>query len=80
MTINTYSNEWRRICEARWVLYDCKNSERYMEGVLAKRGPKGHAQLQADVWLVRQHLGHFTKRVAKQLIDQMEGENNGKAS
>ena len=77
MTINTYSPEWRRICEARWVLYDCKDSVRYMEGVLAKRGAKAHAELQADVLLVRQHAHNFTKRVAKQLIEQMEAEKNG---
>jgi hypothetical protein len=70
--IDTYSQEWRRITEALWVLRDCKDRASYMKGVLEKRGKKGHDMLRNDVALVRPHIGHFTKRIAAGLIEKMD--------
>jgi hypothetical protein len=71
--IDTYSDEWRRICEARWVLRECRDIQRYYDGVLKFRGPIGQQMLMRDVMLVRPHIHHFTKKTAADLIAAMKG-------
>jgi hypothetical protein len=69
--IDTYSPEWRRICEARWVLLECRDQKKYLEGVREKRGAKGHQMLVDDIKAVRPHIDKFTKRIAAELIARM---------
>lgn len=76
MKLDTYSNEWRRITEARWFLRECEDTVKYARAVAEKRGEKAKDQLLRDVMLVRPHMDNFTKRVAAQLIEQMKGQGN----
>lgn len=70
--IDTYSSEWRRICEARWVLRECQHQAEYMQGVKEKRGTRGYNMLARDVAMVRPHINNFTLRIAAKLIAEMK--------
>lgn len=72
--INTYSNEWRRLCEARWVLREAPNKKKYLDGIRERRGEKAAQELMDDVALVRPHIDHFTKRIAIELIAKMKND------
>jgi hypothetical protein len=73
MKIDTYSEEWRRLTEARWVLRECKHMGEYLKGVKEKRGDSGHKLLLDDIYRVRPHLHSMTKKVALEIIEQMKG-------
>ncbi len=73
--IDTYSEEWRRITEARWVLRECRDTKRYLDGVLKARGQAGYDTLVTDIQRVRFYNDKFTKRVAAELIQQMKAED-----
>lgn len=74
--IDTYSNEWRRICEARWVLREAKNKKTYLDGIRERRGQKAADELIDDVALVRPHIDYFTKKIAIYLIAEMKDKND----
>jgi hypothetical protein len=70
--IDTYSQEWRRICEARWVIRECENEAEYMAGIIKTRGKHGCKMLDDDVKMLRPLMDRFTKKVAAELIEQMK--------
>lgn len=74
ITLDTYCDEWRRICEARWYLRDCKDRRGYYDGVVKVRGYEAGQQMLRDAQLVAPHNRHFTKKLAAQLIEQMRQE------
>ncbi len=75
MKLDTYSPEWRRITEARWVLRECSNIKNYLDGVKQRRGEAGYTMLVNDIKLVRPHIDNFTKRLAIELVQQLKAEH-----
>lgn len=70
--IDRASEEWRRICEARWVLRECKDIKGYMAAVLHSRGRDAHNMLMNDIVLVRPHIECFTKKIAAEIVAKMQ--------
>lgn len=70
--IDTYSQEWRRICEARWVIRECPDEDAYMLGIQKTRGKRGYEMLRDDVTMLRPLMDKFTKKLAADLIKQMK--------